>query len=256
MRLPDLNQWFRRELTASASRQGRMRPGFEAVRRAVIRCTEGADDLWFDPDRDQIVLSIEGQPQPFDNLSAGQSMMLALVADIAIKAVTQNAHLLPPEELGPEDQALPRVLRDTPGVVLIDELDVHLHPRWQRRVATDLKSTFPAIQFICTTHSPQVIGEVRREEVRLLGADGITQPAVALGADSNWILEHVIGAASETELARHLQHEVQEAMDSDDLPAARGSLEKLADLLQGTTGELAELTTGLANASLISISNT
>ncbi|WP_044252448.1 AAA family ATPase [Chondromyces apiculatus] len=256
VRLPDLNQWFRRELTASASRQGRMRPGFEAVRRAVIRCTEGADDLWFDPDRDQIVLSIEGQPQPFDNLSAGQSMMLALVADIAIKAVTQNAHLLPPEELGPEDQALPRVLRDTPGVVLIDELDVHLHPRWQRRVATDLKSTFPAIQFICTTHSPQVIGEVRREEVRLLGADGITQPAVALGADSNWILEHVIGAASETELARHLQHEVQEAMDSDDLPAARGSLEKLADLLQGTTGELAELTTGLANASLISISNT
>ena len=145
-----------------------MRPGFEVVRRAVLSCVPQADGLWFDPDREQIVLSIAGYAQPFDNLSAGQRMMLALVADIAIKAVTQNAFLLPPDELGPEDTPLPRLLQQTPGVVLIDELDVHLHPKWQRHVIEDLRRTFPKIQFIGTTHSLFLIQSLRSGEELIL----------------------------------------------------------------------------------------
>jgi predicted ATP-binding protein involved in virulence len=157
IRTGDLQRWFHRETTAAGSRGGRMRPGFEAVKSAVLGCVPGANDLWFDPDRDEIVLAIDGAGQPFGNLSAGQRMMLSLVADIAIKAVTQNAHLLPPNELPLGESSLPRVLQETPGVILVDELDVHLHPGWQRRIITDLRRTFPAIQFICTTHSPFVI---------------------------------------------------------------------------------------------------
>ncbi|TKD12374.1 AAA family ATPase [Polyangium fumosum] len=246
IRFGDLNEWFRREVTASASRKGRMRPGFEVVRRAVLGCVDGADDVWFDSDLDQIVLSIGGEAQPFDNLSAGQRMMFALVADLAIKAVTQNAFLLPPDELGPEDEPLPRLLRETPGVVLIDELDVHLHPRWQRRVAADLKRTFPAIQFVCTSHSPQVIGELKREEVRLLGAEGVTLPPVAFGADSNWILDHVMtGATSETKASRTLQRDVEDALAEGHLEAARGKLRELRALLDGETGELVRLESSL-----------
>lgn len=250
IRFGDLNEWFRREVTASANRRGRMRPGFEVVRRAVLRCVEGADDLWFDSDLDQLVLSVRGEPQPLDNLSAGQQMMLALVADLAVKAVTQNAFLLPPDELEPEEQALPalpRLLRETPGVVLIDELDVHLHPRWQRRVATDLKRTFPAIQFVCTSHSPQVIGELPREEVRLLGPGGVTLPSVARGADSNWILDHVMtGAASETAVARALQRGAEDALAEGDLAGARSRLSELRALLGGgQTGELVRLESSL-----------
>lgn len=194
IRFAELQKWFNRETTERGNRSGRWRPGFEAVKRAVLRCVPGAEDIWFDGDREQIVLSISGNPQPFDNLSAGQRMMLALVADLAIKAVTQNAFLLPPDELGSEDMPLPRVLAQTPGVILIDELDVHLHPKWQRRVATDLKETFPSLQFVCTSHSPQVIGEVNPEEVRLLGADGVEEAERAAGMDSNWILRHVMEA--------------------------------------------------------------
>ena len=184
IRFADLQKWFSRESVERGNRGGRWRPGFEAVRRAVLRCVPGADDVRFDADRDQIVLSIEGHEQPFDNLSAGQRMMLALVADLAIKAVTQNSYLIPPDELPPTDQ-LPAVLAQTPGVVLIDELDVHLHPNWQRRVAHDLKATFPAIQFICTSHSPQVIGEVRPEEIRRLDHDQVTTPERSFGIDSS-----------------------------------------------------------------------
>ena len=246
IRFAELQKWFHGETTAAGSRGGRMRPGFEAVKRAILRCVPGADDVWYEYDRGQIVFSISGNAQPFENLSAGQRMMLALVADLAIKAVTQNAYLLPPGELSPDDQPLPRVLRETPGVVLIDELDIHLHPRWQRRVATDLKETFPSIQFVCTSHSPQVIGEVSRDEVRLLTSEGIKRPSVALGADSNWILDHVMeGSTSETKGARTLQNEVEDALAEGDLSVASEKLGELRQLLDGDTGELVRLESSL-----------
>ena len=199
IRIADLGDWFHREAIAAVNRDGQFRPGFEVVRRAVLRCVPGADRMWFDGDRSEIVLSIEGQAQPFSNLSAGQRMMLALVADIAINAVTQNNHLVPEHVPATANGALPDVLAQTPGVVLIDELDVHLHPRWQRRVATDLKSTFPRIQFVCTSHSPQVIGEVAPEEIRMLDELALGRaPDQSYGLDSNSILEDLMGANSRT----------------------------------------------------------
>ena len=129
IRIADLGDWFHREAIAAVNRGGRFRPGFEVVRQAVLRCVPDADRMWFDGDRGEIVLSIRGRAQPFSNLSAGQRMMLALVADIAIKAVTQNNHLVPEDAQAALNGALPDVLVQTPGVVLIDELDVHLHPR-------------------------------------------------------------------------------------------------------------------------------
>ena len=222
IRFAELQKWFLGETLAAVNRSGRMRPGFEVVKRAILRCVPGADHVWYDPsDRNQIVLSINGNAQPFDNLSAGQRMMLALIADLAIKAVTQNAFLLPPDELSPEDEPLPRVLRETPGLVLIDELDVHLHPNWQRRVATDLKETFPSIQFVCTSHSPQVIGEVKPEEVRLLEGGKVTTPTRSFGIDSSRVLEELMGATSRDESVETLVRQLFGSIDKEDFGAAR-----------------------------------
>lgn len=194
IRFDDLKNWFSRETIETGNRQGRRRPGFEAVTRAVLGCVPKADRLWYDPDRGDIVFSIAGEPKPFELLSAGQRMMLALVADIAIKCITQNAWLLPPEELDGSVSEPPAVLAQTPGVVLIDELDVHLHPSWQRRVATDLMHWFPAIQFVATSHSPQIIGELQPDQIRLLTDNGVEQPGQSFGLDSNLILQTLMGA--------------------------------------------------------------
>ena len=172
IRIGDLVQWFQREAIAAGNRKGRWRPGYEAVRLAILRCVPDADALWFDGDRSDIVLSMGGEPCPFSNLSAGQKMMVALIADIAIKAVTQNAYLLPEDELDTDGERLPDVLRRTPGLILIDELDTHLHPTWQRRVVNDLKETFPAMQFVCTSHSPFVIQSLQAGDLRTLDASG------------------------------------------------------------------------------------
>jgi len=165
-----LTDWFRREAMASLTRRGSYRPGYEIVQEALVRCVPAAERAWFDADRQEIVLSINGQAQPMGNLSAGQRMMLALVADLAIKAVTQN-NCLVDDSAQPEE--LPKVLELTPGVVLIDELDVHLHPLWQRRVIGDLKRTFPAIQFFATTHSPFIIQALGHGKLIRLGAGNV-----------------------------------------------------------------------------------
>jgi len=170
IRLDDLKVWFQREAIASANRAGRWRPGYEVVKHAIVRCVPDADDLWYDGDREEIVLSIEGHAQPFTNLSAGQRMMVALVADVATKVVMQNSYLVPDARL--DDDEVPPVLQETPGMVLIDEIDVHLHPKWQRRVVRDLKETFPQIQFVCTSHSPFVIQSLEAGELRMLDRTG------------------------------------------------------------------------------------
>jgi predicted ATP-binding protein involved in virulence len=208
--------------------------------------------MWFDGDRGQIVLSIGGQAQPYNNLSAGQQMMLALVADIAIKAVTQNNHLVPDDAHPSGNGAVPDVLAQTSGVVLIDELDVHLHPLWQRRVATDLKAAFPKIQFVCTSHSPQVIGEVAPEEIRMLDDQaGGRPPDQSYGLDSNAILEDVMGAASRSGSGEKAIEAVEVALDEGDLDLARMELDRLKELQHGATRDTTRLEATINNLEVL-----
>ncbi len=213
IRFGALQNWFKKEAIERGNRGGRWRLNFEAVSGAIRACVPGAYAVWFDTDRDQIVLSVDGSAQPFDNLSAGQRMLVALVADLAIKAVTQNA-FLPPAE----------ILLQTPGLVLIDELDVHLHPKWQRRVAKDLMETFPSIQFVCTSHSPQVIGELPPAEIRYLEGTEVTTPLRSFGIDSSRILEEVMDARPRNEEVELLLTRLSDLIDKDDLDGARGLL--------------------------------
>ncbi len=227
----DLRMWFYRETAAAGANGGRKRPGFEVVRRAVFGCVPDADDLWFDVDRADLVCSIGGQAQPLSNLSDGQRMLLAMVADIAVKAVTLNAHLLPPDELGAEDAPLPRVLQKTPGVVLIDELDVHLHPNWQRRVAADLKRAFPSIQFVCTSHSPQVIGEIPPEQIRIIDGDIVYSPEHSFGVDSSRILEEIMDTKPRTASVDKLLTKLSRQISDEDFNDARSTLREVEALL-------------------------
>jgi predicted ATP-binding protein involved in virulence len=170
IRINDLQNWFHREAIAALNNHGEMRMAYKVVKFAILHCIPEAVNLWFDPDRLEIMLLIDGQALPFNSLSAGQKMMVALVADIAIKMVTQNFAFLA-EESALDYQTLPQVLQKTPGLVLIDELDVHLHPKWQRRVVNDLKNTFPSIQFVCTSHSPFIIQSISPGELRSLDVE-------------------------------------------------------------------------------------
>ena len=78
------------------------------------------------------------------------------------------------------------------AVILIDEIDLHLHPQWQRKIVGDLTRTFPNCQFIATTHSPQVIGEVNHEQIQMIDGDDVFVPPHSFGVDSSRVLEELM----------------------------------------------------------------
>jgi predicted ATP-binding protein involved in virulence len=154
-----LLEWFKTQEIA-AIQQAKPISTLEACRMAVRTCVPGTTRVCFDIQRDELILDLPNRSLPFSCLSDGYRNMVAMVADIAVRCATLNPHLAGEAALL------------TPGVVLIDEIDLHLHPKWQRRVVSDLLAAFPNIQFIATTHSPFVIQSLPPVEgVQLINLD-------------------------------------------------------------------------------------
>lgn len=130
----------------------------DAVFAAIQNCVEDCSEVYFDIEQDELIVTVNQVNLPAYLLSDGQRTMLAMVADIAYRAALLNPHL---EKNAPQE---------TPGIVLIDELDLHLHPTWQRKIVGALKSTFPKIQFFAATHSPFIIQSLQPGE--LVDLDG------------------------------------------------------------------------------------
>ncbi|MYA91701.1 MAG: AAA family ATPase, partial [Synechococcus sp. SB0663_bin_10] len=135
----------------------------EAVRKAVEAMLPGISNprIKLGPLRFMVsVQSDDGKPEEelsIDQLSGGYRIMLALAADLARRMAQGNPHLADPLQ--------------SEAVVLIDEIELHLHPSWQQRVMVDLTRTFPNTQFIVSTHSPQVLTTVKPEHVVELGRE-------------------------------------------------------------------------------------
>jgi len=120
-----------------------------------------------------------------EQLSDGYRTTLAMVMDIASRMAEAN----------PNSNVL-----ETTGVVLIDEVDLHLHPGWQQRILTDLTRTFPNVQFIVTTHSPQVVSSVQPKSLRVIGWRNDTPFLIPVGfsegAEAQQMLMDVLGVES------------------------------------------------------------
>jgi predicted ATP-binding protein involved in virulence len=240
IRIADLQNWFQKEAIASVRRQGDMRAGYKIVEFAILRCIPDADALWFDPNLLEIVISIDQNPQPFSNLSAGQKTMVAMVADIAIKIVTQNASFLS-EDLDIDRETVPLLLEKTSGLVLIDEIDVHLHPKWQHRIVNDLTTTFPSIQFVCTSHSPLIIGEVGASCIRILEQDSnatATIPSEAYGLDAKRVLDELMDASDRNREISDNLHTLFRLIDDEDFDEARQAIVTLTEKLGESEPEL------------------
>lgn len=154
-----LLEWFKTQ-EFIALQQQRELPTLEACRTAICQCVPGSTQVYFDVAYDQLVLEIDGKCVPFAMLSDGFRNMLAIVADIAVRCSMLNPQLAA------------EAPRETEGVVLIDELDLHLHPKWQRSVVGDLMRAFPKIQFVATSHSPFIIQSLPAiDGVKLINLD-------------------------------------------------------------------------------------
>lgn len=147
-------------------------------------------------------------------LSDGEKCLLAMVGDLARRLSLLNTE------------------RDNPlegeGIVLIDEIDLHLHPKWQRTVVASLERTFPNCQFVITTHSPQVIGELPAESVMLM-RDGtlLGHAERALGLSSGDVLEELMeGKARNSGVENELLN-IRRCIDQDQIQKAQKLVEQL-----------------------------
>lgn len=138
----------------------------------------------------------DGLRLPLSSLASGAKIAAGLAIDLASRMARANPHLGSHE-----------LLESTPGIVLVDEIDMHLHPSWQQMIVPLLCETFPRVQFILTTHSPQVISTVDAENIRIIDGDRVHTPDFAKGLRADKVLHEVQGVESGA------VGEVKEALD-------------------------------------------
>jgi predicted ATP-binding protein involved in virulence len=173
-----LEAWFQR-MELVKLQEGTAPPMLDAVSHAIAACLEDWDGVGYVVKQSRLVAHRpKGQPSlPLHNLSDGVRNMIGVVGEIAYRAALLNP------QLGAD------AAKKTPGIVLIDELDLHLHPSWQRCVLDDLRRTFPEVQLFGTTHSSIIVQSLRPGE--LVALDG--QPSDYEHLSVEDVLEGVMG---------------------------------------------------------------
>tara|TARA_R110000823_G_C15905063_1_gene497273 strand:+ start:304 stop:1623 length:1320 start_codon:yes stop_codon:yes gene_type:complete len=133
-----------------------------------------------------LVLSKNGTDKEIrlDGMSAGQKAIVTLIADIAYNLSIANNFKEHKKFL------------EAGGIVLIDEIETHLHPKWQREIVNILTQVFPNIQFFIATHSPQVISSVKSENIFVCDDFGIEKVNLKTkGEDTNSLLKYIFEAS-------------------------------------------------------------
>lgn len=158
-----LTNWFKK-MEYITWQQEREIVEFETVKNAISRFMQVMLDrkdvrIFYDKRTEELMYSDMRECLPIRFLSSGFRTLLGMVLDIAYRMAVLNPNLLG------------EIVVSTPGIVLIDEIDLHLHPNWQWRVVKALKTTFPRVQFIATTHSPLIISSCEDETVIRLDPD-------------------------------------------------------------------------------------
>jgi predicted ATP-binding protein involved in virulence len=225
-------QWFR-AVEDLENEERRDNPNYrnrqiEAVRQSIYSLQSGFSNLRVRRSPLRMTVTKQGQELIINQLSDGEKCLLAMVGDLARRLAIANPSLSDPLQGS--------------GVVLIDEIELHLHPKWQREIIPALTRTFPNCQFIVTTHSPQVLSQVKPDSIYILEQTdaGITarHPESSYGRDSNRILEDLMDVPERPQAIKESLLELFRLIGRGDLDMARQLHKKIADEIGADEPEL------------------
>ena len=231
-----MRHWFSRMLLIS-----RKKPvlEFEAVRNAISNCYKEIDDreelqevkIDYDAEKEDIEIQMYFEDKieilPLNYLSDGMKSILAIVSDIAYRMATLNPNLLGD------------VIKETDGIVMIDEIDMHLHPSWQRKIVNSLTKTFPKVQFIFTTHSPTVLTNVPKENIKIVSNGNIFDTNInTYGRDVNSILREIMHSKIRPSETQKILDDFSDSIADSDLEKAEKTLEELKRILGENDSEV------------------
>lgn len=195
------------------------------VKDAIYRFME-IENIRMNVTSDSVTILMEknGVTISATDLSQGEKALFSLVSDISRRLVLLN----------PCD---PNNALNGFGVVMIDEIDLHLHPKWQQEIVSKLREVFPNIQFILTTHSPQVLSTVPHSCIKVVNNDdngcvSVFEPDFSLGSESKMILEDIFQVDSRPKnieivkiLDEYSKLVIQDKWDSEEAYRLREKLE-------------------------------
>lgn len=183
--------------------------GFSDVKVQFNLDTGDIDVIYFDKNKEHVRI-------PLSLLSDGYKCTISLIADIAYRMAILNPQLLD------------RVLIETEGIVLIDEIDLHLHPTWQKRILKDMMNIFPKVQFIVSTHAPEVINSVKSDSIVILKENAVLPAAdETYGKDANTILREVMEVSARPDDVRRLFEQFYNLIDKGEWNQAESVIEQL-----------------------------
>ena len=222
--------WMRVQ-EALATEQSAAKRHLQVLRSAVDRFLPTYENLRpADEKSSRLLIDQGGIALDVGQLSDGERGVLALVLDLARRLSQANPSLDDP-------------LSEGHAVVLIDEIDLHLHPKWQRQIVHKLTAIFPRCQFIATSHSPQVIGEVEHDRIHIIANGEVYSPKHSFGVDSSRVLEEIMDANPRTPEVEELLKKVSQEVSKQRYEIARGLLGKLVDRLGENDPEVTRIQT-------------
>ncbi|GAB4539544.1 MAG: AAA family ATPase [Pleurocapsa sp.] len=221
--------------------KGAKDPQLEAVRKAIEQILKGFSNLRVRRSPLRMTLEKDGKELIVNQLSDGEKCLLAMIGDLARRLAIANP--------GYKDAL------QGEAIVLIDEIELHLHPKWQREIISALKRTFPNCQFIITTHSPQVVSNIKPENIYVLEAteEGIVarHPQSSFGRDSNSILEDVMRVSERPlEIKQDLLNLFQ-IIEEGNLEAAQQLRQEIADKIGSDEPELIKAATAIRRKEIL-----
>lgn len=222
--------WIRVQ-EALAKENGAAARHLQVLESAVTRFLPTFENLRHtDEQSSRLQIDQHGIALNVSQLSDGERGVLALVLELARRLSQANPSLDDP-------------LSEGHAVVLIDEIDLHLHPTWQRQIVHKLTRTFPNCQFIATTHSPQVVGGVEHNCIHIMADGEVYSPTHSFGVDSSRILEEIMDTLPRAAEVEGLLTKISQEVGKLQFNHARELLVKLVDHLGENDPEVTRIAT-------------
>jgi len=194
-----------------------------------VKREAGRQDYAFKPLKESSLLITKNNDKlDIEQLSSGEQVLLVMIADIARRLTIANPRL---------EDAL-----QGSGIVLIDEIELHMHPQWQREIIPCLRKTFPNIQFIVTTHSPHVLSSVDKENIIILeDFQVVKETPHTKGRDTNSILFEIQGVEKRPLEYKNKINELYRLLDNSNIEKAREMLNELTEIFGENDSEIVRI---------------
>ena len=203
---------------------------YEAFKKAVGIFMQKMNDLEEIPlveytrDFEDITYAEDGKTMLVNYLSAGYQSLLWMLMEISFRIALLNP------EMSDYSQA--------EGIVLIDEIDMHLHPRWQWKILEALHSSFPKVQFIAATHSPIIISSFKDAKLLSIGENGVEELSGAYAYSIDDVVEYKQGSFGIPQELRQLKQEFEDAFCLRDRENSQKAVDKMKELFGTSNTEV------------------